>query len=142
MQSLAELRKTTSIFFYHYWNPENGTVPTWSNPWEFEGSIPNRDMRGCYALFKNDGLVYIGVAIGKVWGPYEGAGLSARLKTYWQYIRNDNDKTVGFKASGRFPDITGIRTIGFVKEHYWLAAALEIYLISELSPPYNQQHKK
>jgi hypothetical protein len=38
--------------------------------------------------------------------------------------------------------VTSIITIGFPKEHYWLAAALEVYLISNLTGLVNKVHNK
>ncbi len=132
--------RETDSFFNLYWKNEYGQRPIWaSKEWTYNGSIPNNDKRGCYALFTNDNIIYIGVGIGKSFGQYHGSGLGDRLKEYWkvnksstgnQYIPTDNWK-----------EVTGILTIGFDENHYPLAAALEVFLIRELSPAKNTQHK-
>ncbi len=133
------LKETTERFFSLYWNIEDTEYPMWSNHWYFKGTIPKNDKRGCYALYKNDEVIYIGVGIGKSFGKYSGSGLGDRLKRYWRI----NKTGIGnqYLPSDNWPEVTSISTICFDEKHYPLAAALEIYLIRELNPPKNRIHK-
>lgn len=133
------LRFTTDKFFNLYWNEDFGEKPQWVSHWHFEGTIPNHDKRGCYALFHKEEIIYIGVGIGKSFGPYLGNGLGDRLKRYWKVTKSVEGKQ--YTQRENWEKVTSILTIGFNDEHYPLAAALEIFLIRELSPPKNSQHK-
>lgn len=139
MITKENLQKETESFFNHYWNKINGTKPVWSEPWEFDGTIPNNDKRGCYALFNNDEVIYIGVGLGKSFGTYHGSGLGDRLKRYWKVNKANTGKQ--YEPTDDWLEVTSIITIGFIEQHYPLAAALEIYLISKLIPARNLQHK-
>lgn len=130
----------TKEFFIRYWNPINGESPEWSVHWVFNSTIPSNNKRGCYALFNDKELVYIGVGIGKSFGNYQGSGLGDRLKQYWQ-VNKDSNADKKYKPTKDWAELTSIMTIGFEEEHYPLAAALEIYLINKLNPPRNFQHK-
>lgn len=133
-----DLKAETEEFFLKYWKDSNGDKPIWKF-WDFNSEIFNQ---GCYAIFNESELIYIGVAIGNNSGKYIGKGLAARLKRYYQ-LNNDSEPSKRYKPKklGEVP-ITGIMTFGFTPEHYWLAAALEIFLINKLNPPQNAQHKK
>ena len=143
----SNLRQVTTVFFGSYWSIENEKPPEWSDHWDFNSSIPNHDKKGCYVLFKNEEVIYIGSAIGKNFGKYKiikgayfGGGLGARLKRYWQ-LNHDTVYNTRYRPSNDWLELTSIMTIGFEEKHYPLAAALEIYLISKLNPPKNLQHK-
>lgn len=140
MLTIDNLVHETNEFFKRYWNPINGQQPEWSEPWDFNGSIPNNEKRGCYALFRDNEIIYIGVGIGKGAGIYEECGLGDRLKKYWKVNKDPYAKTK-YKPSNNWTELTSIMTIGFEKQHYPLAAALEIYLINKLCPKRNSQHK-
>lgn len=98
-------------------------------------------MRGCYALFRNQEVIYIGVGISKGTGMYENCGLGFRLKKYWK-VNKDPEARTKYQPTNDWIELSSIMTIGFDKEHYSLAAALEIYLIDKLQPERNTQHKK
>lgn len=141
MITQTDLINATEEFFSFYWNPKNGLYPSWSNEyWTFSNSIPNNNLRGCYALFnKENEVIYIGVGIGRSFGSYEGSGLGDRLKRYWKLNKEGSDKK--YQPTDDWKDVTSILTIGFGEKHYHLAAALEIFLIRELTPQRNSQHK-
>ena len=142
MVTESELRTYTKEFFNLYWNPSIGQIPDWSEiHWDFNSEIPNHDKRGCYALFHDGEVVYIGIGIGNSFGTYRGSGLGDRLKRYWQVNKETNPQKK-YKPKGEWADkgITSILTIGFPSEHYHLAAGLEIYLIEKLQPLYNFNH--
>lgn len=140
MKTEKQLRKTTKEFFENYWSHNNGAPPEWSNHWYFNDSIPNNEKRGCYALFKESEIIYIGVGIGKGTGIYQGCGLGFRLKKYWEV---NKDKTVNkkYRPTENWKELTSIITIGFEENHYSSAAALEVYLINKINPSKNFQHK-
>ena len=134
-----KLKQETQEFFKRYWNPINGKPPEWSAHWEFNGTIPNNEKRGCYALFKGPEIIYIGSGLGKSFGNYHSSGLGDRLKRYWQ-LDKDIPATARYKPRDDWTGLTSILTIGFEDEHYHLAAALEIYLINMLKPIQNFHH--
>jgi hypothetical protein len=142
MATESELRKHTEAFFELYWNPQNGKYPLWLTHWDFNSEIPNHDRRGCYALFREGDIVYVGIGIGNSFGIYIGHGLGDRLKRYWE-VNKEKDALKRYKPKGEWIDkgITSILTIGFPNEHYYVAAALEIYLIEKLQPVYNFNYK-
>lgn len=140
MSTINDLLQVTEEFFKLYWNPSNGPPPKWSEQWDFNSPIPNNDKRGCYSLFKGKEIKYIGVGIGKSFGNYHGSGLGDRLKRYWQ-VNKDHGTSVKYKPTKNWAELSSLITIGFSKEHYHLAAALEIYLINRLNPVRNSQHK-
>jgi len=135
------LKSKTREFFNLFWNPLNGQPPEWSNHWYFEHTIENHDERGCYALFVDKKVVYIGVGIGQGSGQYQNCGLGYRLKRYWK-VDKDKTTTKKYKPRDNWEKVTSILTIGFKNEYYPLAAALEIFLINALNPEKNTQHKK
>ena len=141
MITLDDLIRETNAFFSLYWNSKHGNPPEWSTkPWEFDGTIEGNTKRGCYALFSDAEVIYIGVGLGKSQDRYHGSGLGDRLKNYWQVDNSNSGKM--YKPRNKWENIlTGIRTIGFPEECFELAAALEVYLIKKLNPPENTQHK-
>jgi hypothetical protein len=133
----STLIETTALFFTHYWNENlNGHHPEWSKEhWYFKGTIPGNDKSGCYALFKGEELIYIGVGIAKGGGVYENCGLGDRLKRYYKRV------VQGEYVHALDWEVDNIATIAFDPKHYYLAAALEIYLIDKLKPAKNKAHK-
>jgi hypothetical protein len=135
-----DLINKTNEFFNRYLNKDvNEELPEWSEHWNFNGSIPNHNKRGCYALFENEKLIYIGIGIGKSYGRYIGSGIGDRLKRYWE--KNKENSESEYKPREGWEKVTSIMTIGFSEDLYFLAAALEIYLIKNLKPERNVQQK-
>lgn len=142
MSSFAELKASTQSFFAMHWPPDLWPIPSWSEPWYFKEEIPNQKSRGCYALFDESGhLLYIGIGIGTNGkeGPYTGRGLGARLGRIY--------RTVGkfvYEPAEKYTEVHHIRTLNFKTseaDYFWLAAALEIYLIQDLKPRDNITYK-
>ena len=134
MLTADNLIKETREFFTYYWNLPNEQTPFWSEHWDFNSSIPNYWKKGCYALFKGQELIYIGVGIGN------GSGLGDRLQRYWK-LNKDHNPELKYKPEDDWMELTSLMTIGFEEKDYPLAAALEIYLIKKLNPLRNSQHK-
>lgn len=142
MKTNKDLILNTKIFFKSYWNVKNDEIPDWSEKWNFNETIPNNDKQGCYALFNNEEIIYIGSGVGKGSGTYKNNGLGFRLKRYFKVNKSSKVNTNKYVQTDDWNEVTSIRTIGFTNEHYWLASALEIYLINKLNPRRNKFHKK
>lgn len=143
MKTWADLLGQTTAFFDAHWNCEQlgADRPTWSK-WEtfLEGSVPNAEYGGCYALFAGDDLLYVGVGISKGGGTYPNCGISRRLMSH--VICADKKRGRGWaklREQWADPPLTAICTIGFPHERVYLAAALEGYLIRRLDPPRNRK---
>jgi hypothetical protein len=144
MATESELETNTSEFFKRYWPKDMGPSPRWSTHWDLNTEIPNQSMRGCYALLnQNSEIVYVGVGIGRSTEQYHGSGLGDRLKRYWE-LNNDINTNDRYKIREEWKErkVTSLIAIGFPAEHYWLAAALEVYLISNLTGLVNKVHNK
>ena len=129
------LMRLTEKFFQLHWNDEaiGREPPLWSEPFSFKGgSAPNYDKQGLYAFLKHGEITYIGVgaALGKP--PYEGHGIGKRLQSYTKIING-----VFTLTDARLADAGSIVTIGFEKEHAYLALALESYLIGRMPTIHN-----
>jgi hypothetical protein len=135
MVSIERLEKTTNEFFNKFCK-ENTIKPKWSHKWNFKNTLPNNDKKGCYAHLKGDDIVYIGVAISD---SNEGSGLGSRISNYWKFVKSENgDRFYEPTVNG----IDSIITLPFNTENFYLAAALEIYLIQKLKPSKNRTHSK
>src|SRR5690606_6946554 len=110
--------------------------------WDFNGTIHNHDKQGCYALIKNNEIIYIGVGISKGSGIYKNHGLGYRLKRYLKVNKNLQQNPNKYLPTENWQELTGILTIGFPNEHFCLASALEIYLVYHLNPIQNKNLKK
>ncbi len=137
----------TDTFFRLYWKEDFGSAPTWSDPWDFNCELPNNGLKGCYALVdESDEVIYVGVAIGHTFAPYKSkgayqpGGLGARLKAYWKVDKEPFAQSK-YTTTPNWQKVKCIRTIGFNDDHYWLAAALEVFLIDKLKPIKNSKHK-
>ncbi len=138
MNTVDVLKNKTVEFFNLHW-PKDNDYPYWSDIWRFLGTIPNNDKQGCYALIKDNKVVYMGVGASKGSGIYTGAGLGNRLHKYWRKKGNNkqNVDSREYKPSKKYKNkIDGIITLGFDKYNY-LALALELFLIRELKPTMN-----
>lgn len=135
MPQVDELIKLSNRFFTDHWNSKEFQPPEWKE-WNFCGSIPNGDLPGCYALCYDNRVKYVGIGIRKGAGIYQNCGLGYRLHKYWRVL-NSKAQPVLYKPSPAFEGkIDKIMTIGFQMYPY-LAAALEVYLISNLKPDMN-----
>ena len=120
----------TNKFFSLHWQSQSlGEPPVWKTwqPFLF-GSVPNYDLGGCYSLFGNDKLVYVGLGVSRGGGLYPESGISRRLMNHvccsdvvrgpsWSRLRD------------KWTHVTEVRTIGFSSKTVYLAPALENYLI-------------
>jgi len=139
MITFSDLQRETKVFFDLYWKNEYGQHPTWSGHWIFEGTIPQNNKRGCYALFTGFDIIYIGVVIGKSTDFYRRTGLGEQLKNYWRVNKDNPGKN--YQPRDNWKEVTSLITIGFGEDHFPLAAALEVYLIGKLNPSRNSKHK-
>ncbi|MBA4304435.1 MAG: hypothetical protein C0424_09445 [Sphingobacteriaceae bacterium] len=140
MKHHDQLHQLTLTFLNDFLN-KRITHPIWSRPWDLSSEIPNQSKRGCYAILSGDEVIYIGVALGKSTQQYAGAGLGDRLKRYWQL--NPNRNALGqnrYQFRDDWKEATTLVTLAFEEEYFYLAAALEIYLIRELKPRRNAIH--
>jgi len=74
----------TQAFFNHHWSTDSlGPTPEWE-AWStfLLGSVPKYNEGGCYALFVEDELVYIGLGASKGGGLYLKSGISRRLMSH------------------------------------------------------------
>ena len=138
--TLFDLEYETLNFFKKYWNKGNGKVPEWGKFWDFNSALPGKDNKGCYALLKNDEILYIGVGLGKGTLNDPNSGLGSRLTKYWEVNKNPEVQNK-YVPKSNWNEMTSIRTIAIPNEHFWIAAALEIYLIIKLTPLRNTLHK-
>lgn len=132
-----KLARATEEFFARHWAKEIlGQHPTWQR-WEsfLSGSVPNYQHPGCYAIFFDGGLRYVGLGASRGGGIYKEHGISRRLMAH--VIQGDRSRGPTWsKLRERFTDATDIYTLGLPGTGY-LAAALETYLIRSLAPPMN-----
>lgn len=113
--------------------------PGWKT-WEpfLYGSVPSHDLGGCYALFSENELLYIGLGASKGGGLYPDHGISRRLMAH--VIASDRQRGQQWsKLRESWGSVTSIRTIGFPNDFSYMAAALETFLIRELNPPRNSR---
>ena len=134
---LIKLIEETDNFFQLHWNRMKISMepPKWSIPWQFSGSIANGDMAGCYALFSNEKLLYIGVA---------ERGLGSRTNSYTRVLKTQSsiqERSYVAEASWQARDLTHLHTIAFPVEYWYLSAALEKFLIRKLNPSENRNGK-
>lgn len=139
MDDLRKLQQTTDEFFRRHWRSESLSCqqPNW-NGWEefLYGSAPNYELGGCYALFAGNELLYVGLGASRGGGLYPDHGISRRLMAH--VIASDRHRGESWsRLRDPWSSITAIFTIGFPNECIYLAAALEAFLIRELSPPRN-----
>lgn len=124
------LTENTSKFFSLHWqSQELGEPPAWKK-WEpfLFGSVPNHDLGGCYALFANDKLVYVGLGVSRGGGLYPESGISRRLMSH-VYCSDRARGPRWSRLRDKWNHVTEVRTIGFSSEIVYLAPALENYLI-------------
>jgi hypothetical protein len=140
MATETQLRQLTQEFFKTHWGISDVNPPQWSEHWKFDGTIPNHDLGGSNALFKGEEIIYIGVGISQGNKAYHNHGLGFRLKNYWKVDKSENPKTK-YTQRKNYTEVTSILTIGFPNEYSYLAAALEVLLISKLKPVQNRIYR-
>ncbi len=144
MNKIEDLTARTEQFFFEHWVQErHGDPPQWK-AWDpfLQGSVPNHEFAGCYALFKNSELVYVGLGASRGGGIYKEHGISRRLMEH--VICKDWSRTGDWaKLQDKWASsgIDAIYTIGFTPALSYLSAALETYLIRKLvpTPPENRR---
>ncbi len=147
MNDLTSLKKCTRDFFDKHWDKKSKhEFPVWSAKWKFEGELPNNQFAGCYAWLKEDVVMYVGFAMNAGQKGYEGHSLGTRIGKYWKFERIE---TVEIAKRQYMPieqlkqyGIQSIITLPFQKgDQEYLAAALELYLIKNISPELNKHYK-
>ena len=125
--SFADIQKHTAEFFRRHWpSTEEKQAPIWSERWDFVGTIPNFDKAGCYALFADEELIYVGVSEDTI---------AIRTNNYTRMAPGARSIDVTKRpyvptAYWAVRKLNGIRTIGLPEEYRYLAPALESYLIA------------
>jgi hypothetical protein len=92
-------------------------------------------------LYAGDALIYVGVGIAKGGGIYKNCGLGDRLKRYYR-VNKDPDRSRQYTPREKWGEVTSIQTIGFPVDSVYLAAALEVFLISRLDLRRNKSLSK
>jgi hypothetical protein len=137
--TFVELESATLEFFKRHWVSQVLGMPPLSwRKWEsfLSGSVPYHDTAGCYALFEDAALIYVGLGASRGGGIYDGYGLSRRLMGH--VICADRGRGVGWsKLTSAWSTVTELFTLGFSKELSYVAASLETHLIRQLKPPRN-----
>jgi len=144
--TLSELKMCTEEFFKHHWPKHLGSPPSWSDRWTSKGSVPGGTSAGCYALFDVEDLVgYVGLGASKGGGSYVDFGIQTRVLKYFLWDKSipaptNHDRV--FKPRVDKMWVNGVRTISFPKEYFYLAPALEAYLIWKLEELRNVNGKR
>jgi hypothetical protein len=125
------LKSATNEFFKLHWNLSEPS-PRWcKRPFEGIGYLECGNLPGCYALVKDNNIVYIGSAISRGKKQYVGYGLHSRILSYIKRdrsIKRTDEQPAWTFRHGH----TAIYTIGFSRERSYLAIALEHFLIGKL----------
>jgi hypothetical protein len=136
MISVNDLKKTTNEFFNKFCR-EDLLRPTWSPRWNFHGTLHNNDTKGCYAHIVDNEVVYIGLAIGN---SFDGSGIGARVSKYWKKSENYSINNPAYTSTAK--DVTAIITLPFSDYNFYLAPALEVYLIQNLKGLRNKAYSR
>lgn len=140
--NVDNLVAATKVFFRSHWNSDElGETPEWSERYEFVGTIPNNIKQGIYAFLAKNKVHYVGVAASRNSGRYDGAGIGARVTQYLRLASEQPKVPVAerrYKLAKNWPEVDGLITLGFNREHAYLAYGLEVFLISMLRPPANK----
>ncbi len=138
MSTFDDLKTHTKDFMEMHWPRLSPEVPEW-NDTRWTGtepfSMPNYKWPGCYAfLDEKDQVAYIGVGVSRGGGLYPEHGISRRVIARFRKEKGSNPpRYVPMK-----PYIKSVVTIGFEDCYcFYLAPALETYLILKLNPPHN-----
>jgi hypothetical protein len=141
---MKDVKKLTNDFLDKHWNISNVKPEGWKK-YSFQGGLEDGSSPGCYAITKNEDIVYIGLGASRGWGNYKDSGLGARLLNHvimWDKPRPaEKDKRYyKFKPKWQDEKVTNLYTIGFPKGYGYIACALEAFIISNLKemPKYNK----
>jgi hypothetical protein len=138
MVNVNDLKQRTEEFFVKFCKDDLfENLPKWSAKWKFIGSVPYYDKKGCYAHLIDEEVVYVGLGISD---SNNGNGIGSRVSNYWtstnEFINGEK------KYNSSVTDITSIITLPFENDTFYLAAALEIYLIQNMNLKKNRVHSK
>jgi hypothetical protein len=92
-------------------------------------------------LLQGENVVYVGSAVGKGKARYPNSGLGGRLQAYCSRdfsVKAPDVASRHYKLTAAANGITALATIGFEAKHWYLAAALELFLIDRLRPRRNR----
>ena len=140
MNTFQDLETFTAIFFDRHWPHDdfNELRPTWI-VWKpfLHGPVPNHKFAGCYALFKDNELVYIGHGASRGGGRYEHHGIGRRVMAH--IIASDKQRGAEWsKLRERWIDINGFYSIALPHTLAYLSSSLETYLIRTLPTDRNR----
>ncbi|WNH08508.1 hypothetical protein [Thalassobellus suaedae] len=138
MISVEKLNETTNEFFNAYCKTglfDSETI--WSPKWNFKGELHNNSRKGCYAHLADNEVVYIGLAIGN---SLDGSGIGARVSKYWKKDKDYSSTNQAYTST--VEGVTAIITLPFSEENFYLAAALEVYLIQNLDGLRNKAYSR
>jgi hypothetical protein len=137
METFKNLKLETLEFFRLHWPADKEFPKDWADPIAFPLRPPleNNQHQGCYVLLSGDVIRYIGVGLSRGSERYKNHGIGNRI-THVIQIDKAASQLLGsrvYKTRERWNGITHISTIAFPEMSY-MAAALEIFLISKLNP--------
>lgn len=134
---MSNIEELTKEFFHLHWQDSFGSAPEWSGYWSItsQGPIPNGDKQGCYSLYENGKLTYIGLGVSRGGGLYKEHGIGKRLYSHVvavDHSRPEENNKGFYKPRERWSAVTHIRTIGFPSGRGYLAPALELFLLNKI----------
>ena len=139
-KTIKTLQNLSSHFFALHWpNNIHFSPPLEWSEWDFNDGVPNSDKPGCYAILNDkDEIIYIGVGAGKGSGLYQGFGLGSRIRGSWQVSKNKANKNK-YEFVDRWTEkgASILITLGIDHAFGYLAYALEVFLIQNMSPKIN-----
>ncbi len=135
-QAMSTIEESTKDFFHRHWQNSFGQTPEWSAHWSItsQGPIPNGDKQGCYCLYENSDLVYVGLGVSRGSGLYKEHGIGKRLYSHVVAVDHSRSAENGkgfYKPREKWSAVTHIRTIGFPSGYGYLAPALELFLLNQ-----------
>jgi hypothetical protein len=136
MVDIKQLTEKSNEFFDKHFDRNKLKLlkPTWKK-WELEGTRPDNEKPGCYAMvFLKDGIEvikYIGIGRSQT-------GVGSRINDYIAVAAKESDRThykpiIKLEQEG----LIAFYIMGFEKEVSYLIPALEEFLIRELNPLMN-----
>ncbi|MCT0230717.1 hypothetical protein KQ306_07615 [Synechococcus sp. CS-1324] len=128
------LKDATARFLELHWPSGVGeAAPCWVTLWSLRspGPIPNHDKQGCYTIFEHREIVSIGLAA----STGAGRGIGSRLYKHVLCIDwEGSDYSIRYsKPEERWLSALHGTMLAFVEKFYYLAPALDVYLIRHFS---------